>query len=217
MASQRSHARRSCRIAALVIGWLMEWADHLVYALAWLSFGIGHSLLAGAKRHRGFLAATGRFHRITYNAIAIVHLGLVLALGRFLAIGSTGFQLPFWLVWLENAMSVAGLALGIAALSSYRAAPFLGLAQLRNEGDEDEPLVLDGLHRWVRHPLYSASFLILWGLARSQLGIATAVWASLYLIIGSRIEERRLVARYGEAYRAYRLTTPAFLPRFFRI
>lgn len=109
----------------------MGWAGQLVYALAWLSFGVEHSLLAGAKRHRGVLALAGRFHRITYNAIAIVHVGLVLALGRLLAIGSTGFHLPFWLVWLENAMSVAGLVLGIAALSSYRAAPFLGLAQLR--------------------------------------------------------------------------------------
>lgn len=190
--------------------------DQLLYALAWLSFGIGHSLLAGARRNRGALAVMGRFHRIAYNLVAFVHLGIVLALGRWLAADSGGFALPVWLVWLENAMVAAGLALGLAALRSYRAAPFVGLAQLRGDGDDDEPLALDGLHRWMRHPLYSASFLILWGLARSPLGLATAIWASLYLVIGSRIEERRLIARYGDAYRAYRRDTPAFLPRLHR-
>src|SRR3546814_3776572 len=64
----------------------------------------------------------------------------------------------------------------------------------------------------MRHPLYSALFLMLWGLARSPLGLATATWASVYLIVGSRIEEQRLIARYGDAYRTYRRATPAFLP-----
>lgn len=191
----------------------MSLAGQFLYALAWLSFGIGHSLLAGARRNRGVLAVTGRFHRIAYNLIALVHLGVVLAFGRWLAAGSAGFALPAWLLWMGDAMVVGGLVLGLAALRSYRGAPFVGLAQLRGESDDDEPLALGGLHRWMRHPLYSASFLILWGLARSPLGLATAIWASLYLVIGSRIEERRLIARYGEAYRTYRRTTPAFMPR----
>lgn len=194
----------------------MSAGGQLAYALAWLSFGVGHSLLAGARRDRGILAATGRFHRIAYNLIAIVHLGIVLALGRWLAAGDPGLALPDWLNWISDAMIGLGLMLGVAALRSYRAAPFVGVAQLRGESDDDEPLVVDGLHRRMRHPLYSALFLILWGLARSPLGLATAVWASLYLIAGSRVEERRLIARYGEAYRIYRGNTPAFLPRMHR-
>ena len=190
----------------------MSATDQLIYALAWLSFGVGHSLLAGARRNRGMLAVAGRFHRLAYNLFAIVHLGVVLAIGRWLAAGSAGFALPIWLVWVGDAMVVGGAVLGFAALRSYRAAPFIGIAQLHGDGDDDEPLALDGLHRWMRHPLYSALFLMLWGLARSPLGLATAIWASLYLIVGSRIEEQRLVARYGDAYRAYRRATPAFLP-----
>ena len=67
----------------------MSLAGQFLYALAWLSFGIGHSLLAGARRNRGVLAVTGRFHRVAYNLIALVHLGIVLAFGRWLAAGST--------------------------------------------------------------------------------------------------------------------------------
>src|SRR3546814_4312535 len=73
---------------------LVSATDQLIYALAWLSFGVGHSLLAGARRNRGVLAVAGRFHRLAYNLFAIVHLGVVLAIGRWLAAGGAGFALP---------------------------------------------------------------------------------------------------------------------------
>src|SRR3546814_13196350 len=98
-------------------------------------------------------------------------------------------------------MVVGGAVLGFAALRSYRAAPFIGIAQLHGAGDDDETLALDGLHRWMRHPLYSALFLMLWGLARLPLGLATATWGRVYPIVGSRIEEQRLLAPSGDAHR----------------
>ena len=77
---------------------------------------------------------------------------------------------------------------------------------------EDEPLVTGGLHRWVRHPIYTAAFMILWGLVRDPLSLATACWGSLYLIIGTRLEESKLSRRYGEDYRRYQGRVPAFVP-----
>src|SRR3546814_13577333 len=73
---------------------LVSATDQLIYALAWLSFGVGHSLLAGARRNRGVLAVAGRFHRLAYNLFAIVHLGVVMAIGRWLAAGSAGVAQP---------------------------------------------------------------------------------------------------------------------------
>ncbi|MBR0551257.1 methyltransferase family protein [Stakelama marina] len=191
----------------------MTLIDHILYALCWLSFGMVHSLLSGATVRSGLGRLVGRWHRLTFNAVALVHLALILWAGRLLAGDDTAFALPEWLFWIMNAMVAGGLLLGAAALRSYRAGPFLGWAQLRGEGDDETELEIGGLHRWMRHPLYTAGFLLLWGLARSQLATATALWASLYFVIGSRIEERRLVARFGAAYRRYRAQTPAFFPR----
>ena len=73
----------------------------------------------------------------------------------------------------------------------------------------------DGLHARMRHPLYTAGLLILWGLASSEAGLATAVWGTLYFLIGARCEERRLITLFGDAYRDYRQRVPAFLPRLF--
>jgi protein-S-isoprenylcysteine O-methyltransferase Ste14 len=77
---------------------------------------------------------------------------------------------------------------------------------------DDEPLRLDGLHRFVRHPLYTGVFLILWGRVDGDFELATAVWGSLYLLIGTWFEERRLVKLYDGSYVDYRRRVPAFIP-----
>ena len=75
-----------------------------------------------------------------------------------------------------------------------------------------EPLATGGLNAFVRHPLYSGLFLVLWARVSNDLTLATALWGSLYLVIGSRFEERRLLRVYGEAYARYRAAVPAFVP-----
>ncbi len=95
----------------------------------------------------------------------------------------------------------------------YDRGRFVGTTQLRvPDMVPDEDLRIDGLHRYVRHPLYSGLFLVLWGHAQTEFALATALWGSLYLVIGTGFEERRLIARYGQAYTAYRARVPAYLP-----
>jgi protein-S-isoprenylcysteine O-methyltransferase Ste14 len=77
---------------------------------------------------------------------------------------------------------------------------------------DDEPLQFRGLNRYVRHPLYAAGFMILWGRAGDPFAVATAVWGSLYLLIGTRLEERRLIRMFGSRYERYRRRVPAYFP-----
>ena len=80
-------------------------------------------------------------------------------------------------------------------------------------------LVTSGPYRWVRHPMYSAALLL--AIA------ATLFTANVIMLIGglgmfvllaarSRVEEGRLIERFGEAYRSYQRTTAAFFPWRFR-
>jgi methanethiol S-methyltransferase len=193
----------------------MTLVDHLIYAGLWFGFGASHSLLAGATLRRLF----GAGYRLAYNAIALVSLAAILVLGRTgLAPGEIVFDRPVWLQAAQVVLVVAGLAAGVFALRGYDLGLLGGTAQWRAArngtaiDDGDEALHLDGLHRYVRHPLYAATFPILWGLVDSEFALATAIWASAYFWLGSRYEERRLIARYGEAYRHYRANVPAFLP-----
>lgn len=188
-----------------------------LYALAWLSFGIVHSLLATVAGREWLVRLCGAYHRVVYNLIAVVHFAALLILGRWLFAERAAFVRPVWLYVFMTLMVIGGIVILTLALRGYDLGRFTGLTQVRagRAGAtlaEDEPLKLDGLHRYVRHPLYTGGFLVLWGLAHDPMAVATAVWASLYLLIGTWFEERRLLRVYGEVYAQYRLRVPAFMP-----
>lgn len=140
-----------------------------------------------------------------------------MAIGHWLFGDRPRFAFPVAIEALRWALLLAGLGVFLVAARGYDLGRLAGTAQWRaaKEGRslaEDEPLRTDGLHAHVRHPLYLGGLLLLWGLARDPLSLATAVWGSAYLIIGARFEERKLLRLYGETYRAYRARVPAFLP-----
>jgi protein-S-isoprenylcysteine O-methyltransferase Ste14 len=181
---------------------------HLLYALAWLSFGFGHSALAGGLLKPRF----GRYHRLAYNVVALCHIALVWLVGQVL-LSRQGFDLPLWARLVMGGMTAAGLAVMWVAMGNYDGQRLMGLRQLREpEAPEHEPLAFQGLHRYVRHPLYLGGYLILFGLAGDEAGLATALWGGLYLAIGTYYEEKRLIGLYGQAYLDYKDRVPAFLP-----
>lgn len=192
-------------------------AAHLAYALAWASFGALHSLLARPAAKVRLRPLLGPSYRLAYNAFATLHLAAVWGLGHAVFAGMPGFALPGWARGGLLAIAGIGWILMIVALRGYDLGRLGGLSQIRARRrglaePEDEPLRRDGLHRFVRHPIYSAGFLILWGAIAGPFDLATALWGSLYLVIGARFEERWLAAHYGAAYVEYRARVPAFIP-----
>ncbi|MBL26927.1 MAG: S-isoprenylcysteine methyltransferase [Rhodospirillaceae bacterium] len=185
------------------------------YFLLWLSFGLGHSLLAG---DRSPLRVVGRWQRLSYNLLAAVHL-VVVIVGGHLLLDTRAFVWSPVMLWVRTAAVGIGLLVLILSLRQYDLRRFAGFRQIGDrdgEAETPEPLHISGLNRYVRHPLYVGSILLLLGIADSEFGLATALWASVYFIVGSRVEERRLVAMYGADYERYRRKTPAFIPRLVR-
>ncbi len=79
-----------------------------------------------------------------------------------------------------------------------------------------QQIVQRGAYRWVRHPSYSAAFLVMGGI-----GLALTNWISLVILLGIStpvygyrvwVEERALVETLGEPYRAYMRKTKRFVP-----
>jgi protein-S-isoprenylcysteine O-methyltransferase Ste14 len=77
-------------------------------------------------------------------------------------------------------------------------------------------LVVNGPYRWIRHPLYSSAALLV-----VAISLAAANWFFFLagvtllsiLIVRTRIEERNLVARFGDSYQRYMARTGRFVPR----
>ncbi len=190
---------------------------HLYYALAWLSFALGHSLLAGETLKNRLGASLGAFYRLSYNLFALLHIALVVALGSLLLGGAAPYPFPPWAEAVLMTGYVLGWAAFLWALGGYDLGLLAGTRQIRDRfkgigASGDEPLVVNGLHAWVRHPLYAAALPILWGRIADPFDLATAAWAAIYLFIGAWSEERKLLELYGAAYGAYRRRVPAFLP-----
>jgi len=191
----------------------MTLSQQLIYGVLWLLFGAGHSVLASETAKRLTRALFGRLERLAYNLIAVVHFVATVAAGRYLLGGASAepFDLPPLVQASMGAALVAGTGLILLALRHYDLRRFAGIARV-GEGEAPEALHTEGLHRLIRHPLYSGAFLLLIGGATDPFGLATCLWASLYLVIGTWFEERRLISLYGDAYRRYRAAVPAFIP-----
>jgi protein-S-isoprenylcysteine O-methyltransferase Ste14 len=80
-------------------------------------------------------------------------------------------------------------------------------------------LVTTGPYRWIRHPMYSAALLLLVATALLTANVIIAFGGlGMFALLAarSRVEEQRLVDKFGDAYRNYQRTTGRFVPRFAR-
>jgi len=188
-----------------------------IILLAVAVYGVAHSWLASlqakALAQRSLGASAARGYRLAYNIFAVVTLLPVLALPALLPDRSL-YTIPSPWVYLTLALqglALAALALGVLQTGAWS---FLGLEQLFAPApSEPPPLVVKGLYRWVRHPLYTAGLVFIWLVpVMSANPLALNIGLTLYLIIGAYFEERKLLREYGAAYADYQKRTPMLLP-----
>src|SRR3546814_16368897 len=103
----------------------MSVTDHLLYAAAWLTFGVLHSATAGASSRAGLGRLFGRGHRLAYNILALAQLVAVLGVGAWAGAGARNFNAHLPVLVVPSAFLALGLLLGLLALRAYRAVPFI--------------------------------------------------------------------------------------------
>ena len=125
------------------------------------------------------------------------------------------YTIPAPWVYLTTLIEVAALIGGVVSLVQKGLLSFLGLSAFTKKGSRVYPLKTDGIYRFLRHPLYMFSLLVIWLLPLMSWNIlAFNIGATLYMFIGSLLEERKLIREYGEAYLEYKKRVPAFWPKF---
>lgn len=69
------------------------------------------------------------------------------------------------------------------------------------------------LYRIVRHPMQLGVLIAFWAAPQMTLGrLVFALGMTAYILVGLHFEERDLVRRFGDRYRAYQQETPRLLP-----
>lgn len=189
----------------------------LILALAWLLYYLIHSILASlavktwvARRWPGSMP----WYRLFFNIMASV---LILP-PLYLMFTASGDPVWAWRgAWFYMANGIALLAVFgfFFSLRFYDGSEFIGLRQLRERQqrvEDQESFQLSPLHYHVRHPWYFLGLLIIWTRDMPPGILLTAILATVYFVIGSYLEERKLMAYYGDVYRQYQRMVPALIP-----
>jgi protein-S-isoprenylcysteine O-methyltransferase Ste14 len=78
----------------------------------------------------------------------------------------------------------------------------------------------EGPYRWMRHPMYTALFLLGVGflLLTSNWAVGVPLIIALPILVAVRVgnEEALMIEQFGDEYRAYMQQTGRFLPRLTR-
>lgn len=192
-------------------------AAYGLLCLSWVLFGLIHSLTA-TNWLKQLSSAHGwinqRYYRLVYNGLSLITGWPVLAALQRAPTEPIGS----WhgSIWIGGFVIGLGGVIIVLALAHYNLAEFIGWPpQLptNQAGDFRQ----NGLLRYVRHPLYLGTLVVLAGLL-----IAHPDWkqllfdlmAFLYLRVGIFFEERKLVRTFGDLYVQYQQRVPMLMPGF---
>jgi methanethiol S-methyltransferase len=174
--------------------------EHFILAVLWMSFCAFHSILAspGIKmKVAEFLKDHFKYYRLYYSIFALVSLVAVLL---FL------IQIQSFFLFTRTTISyvsgiilcVAGLTVMLICIRKYFA-QLSGVKSLYLEEKSSNELMITGIHRYLRHPLYAGTFLFIWGLwlVFPLLSLfITNIIITVYTVAGIHWEEQKLLAEF---------------------
>jgi protein-S-isoprenylcysteine O-methyltransferase Ste14 len=99
----------------------------------------------------------------------------------------------------------------------YDSLSFFGIRQIFNsvknkEAKSTGELKKSGLLGIMRHPMYLALIIYLWCQVYTLMDIVINSVLTIYVIIGTWLEERKLVMEFGEPYIKYKEEVPMLIP-----
>lgn len=119
--------------------------------------------------------------------------------------------------WLLRGMALFGVAGVLWGVMAFRDFDPFGRqpirAALAGRPHPSPCFVVRGPYRWVRHPLYFFTLVLLWAMPDLSLDrlLFNVLW-SIWIVLGAYLEERDLVADFGEEYRQYQKSVPMLMP-----
>ena len=184
----------------------------IVASLLLFPIAIYHRLRSQATREKLDRKQEGLFILLTLRPIGIATMaGLIAYMIDPSSMAWSSMRLPEWVRWVGVGIGVSGGGLLVWTLRN------LG----KNLTDtvvtrREHTLVATGPYRWVRHPFYDAVALSMLGnalVASNWFLLVTGMLVFTLMVIRTRTEEEKLLARFGASYRGYMERTGRFLPK----
>ena len=193
------------------------WRDIVLLSFCWIGYFALHSALASLVVKRRVAADWPNlmpYYRLTFNILASL---LILPI-LWLTYHVPEPMLWRWqgiAAWLANGLALAAIFGFWLSLKSYDMQEFLGLRQLQlhvRKVEDQEHFHLSPFHRFVRHPWYFFGLVLIWTRDMSVTTLLSSVFITLYFVVGSRLEEKKLLVYHGDTYRRYMARVPGLIP-----
>jgi len=123
--------------------------------------------------------------------------------------------LPGGIMHIFYWLSILGICWAMLALRSF---DIFGLnpilKSLGGKPPPSMPFTIRGPYRWVRHPLYLFMIVLFWScpIITTDRLLFNILW-TIWVIVGTILEERDLAEDFGDAYRDYQANVPMLFPR----
>jgi methanethiol S-methyltransferase len=192
----------------------------ILLAILWIAYCFVHSALISVTV-TNFLKRTlriqYRFFRIFYNIFSFLTLIFLILYSN-----SGAWKPEPLFTWkgmhaVQYGVVALGAILLFAAARHYKMLQFLGINQILQGKSgagmaESGELDTTGVLGLIRHPWYSGVFLLLWASDITLRELVINLILSSYLVIGTFLEERKLVLEFGDRYREYQRQVSMFIP-----
>lgn len=201
-------------------GWLKP-MDHILLAVFWIIWCAVHSGMISAtatsflKRRLG---AYYRLYRLFFNIVAVATIVPVILYARSIESRVLFRWEGFLVVIPAFLLTLAGL-LFIAGARHYDMLQFLGLRQLLTGAShavltDSGQLSTCGILGVTRHPWYLATVMLIWANLRpfTTATLVTNLVLTAYLVVGTILEERKLIVEIGDGYREYQKKVSMLFP-----
>lgn len=185
----------------LVSGWLLFCLLHSIMATLWFK------TIAAKILQKYF-----RYYQVLYSMFFLLFLGLLL---------KYQFQLSEPLLFHFNKvieyLAALTLAVALVIMMTASARYFLqvtGINVFAKNGSKDK-FIYSGINSVIRHPLYAGTLLFVWSLAiffPYTSSLVACIIITLYVLIGIKFEEKKLIIKYGKAYKEYISKVPMLIP-----
>lgn len=189
----------------------------LLIIIAVATYAAVHSLLAslGVKEwaRQRFGSTADRWYRLAYNLFAVISFLPILVL-LYLLPDQLIYQIPPPWIFLIILGQLAGAIIIVVGILQTGLWSFIGITQIIEPGNGTSTVMItSGLYRWVRHPLYTGGLLMIWLMPKMTVNLLTIfIILTIYLIVGAKLEEKRLLYDFGDEYREYQQRVPMLLP-----
>jgi methanethiol S-methyltransferase len=193
---------------------------YLLICLIWGAYCFLHSLLISTWFTRYITRLLKKYYAFYRLFYVLISTYLLIILINYTDTFNSEIIITYVFPWsiIRSVLMYGSLLLFFYAFFfNYDSLSFFGIRQILNlhkvnENNSTDLIKKNGLLGIIRHPMYLTLLIFLWCQTSKMMDVYLNIVLTIYLIIGTWLEEKKLVLEFGEAYIQYQKEVPMLIP-----